>query len=342
MINNKTMKFAFSFTLVMILGLSSVCGQESSPQNQSFFNKKQPFAHTYSIVARDPETGEMAAAVQSHWFSVGSIVIWGKSGVGVVATQSFVNPAYGPEGLRLMESGRSAKEAMIILLADDEGKEVRQVAMLDNSGEVFSFTGKNCIDHAGNIIGDNYSVQANMMLTDKVPKAMSDAYKSADTLALAERVLAALKAAEAVGGDIRGKQSAALIVVSGEKDVPVWEDKLVDLRVDDHAEPLEELERLLRVHRAYEHMNQGDVELEHGNMEQAVEEYRAAMKMFPDNQEMKFWTAVTLIENGKVTEAKKLMNEVLNGENGENWKELLGRLPKVGLLQVSNYTKLIK
>lgn len=311
---------------------------------QKAYDNKEPLAHTYSIVARDPITGEMAAAVQSHWFSVGSIVIWGKSGVGVVATQSFVNPAYGPDGLDLMGKGKSAMEALEILVKKDEASNVRQLAFLDSNGGVVGYTGSSCIDHAGHIIGKNYSVQANMMLTDQVPKAMSEAYEANSHLPIAERVLEALKAAEAAGGDIRGRQSAALLVVSGKKGVPEWEDKLVQLRVDDHEVPLDELSRLLKVHRAYQHMNNGDLAVEHGDMEKAMDEYSTAQKMFPENQEMKFWTAVTLANNKQVEKASIILHDIYSKELGDNWKELLRRLPKVGLLNVteSELKKLLK
>jgi len=181
---------------------------------------KDQFAHTFSIVARDKVTGEMAVAVQSHWFSVGSIVSWGKSGVGVVATQSFVNPAYGPNGLKMIEDGKNAVETLEYLVSMDEGKDVRQVAMLDASGKVAAFTGEKCIVSASHIVGDNYSVQANMMLNDKVVPAMAKAFEESSDLPLAERVVKVLLAAQEAGGDIRGKQSAALVVVNNDIPLP--------------------------------------------------------------------------------------------------------------------------
>jgi len=294
---------------------------------------KDKFAHTFSIVARDPATGEMAVGVQSHWFSVGTIVAWGKSGVGVVATQSFVNPAYGPNGLQLMEAGITAKEAMDNLIAKDEGREVRQIAMLDNKGNVHAFTGEKCIASAGHFVGDKFSVQANMMLNEEVVPAMAKAYLKNAGLPLAERVLATLKAAQEAGGDIRGQQSAALIVVGGNKVSEPWKDKLVDLRVDDHKEPIQELERLLRVHRAYDFMNKGDLAVEHGDMKKAMEAYAAAQKLFPENLEMKYWTAVTMANNGQLDKALPVFKEIFTSD--PNWRELTRRLPKVGLLNLS-------
>ncbi len=298
-----------------------------------FFKKDAALAHTFSIVARDPVTGEMAVGVQSHWFSVGTAVPWGEAGVGVVATQSFVNKSYGIKGLALMKQGKTAPEALKELLALDSGREVRQVAMIDVNGNVNSFTGKNCIDHAGNITGKNYSVQSNMMLTDKVCAAMSKAFEASEGKPLAERVMMALEAAQAAGGDIRGKQSAAILVVAGKSNGQPWNEKLIDLRVDDNDKPLVELNRLLRLYRAYEHMDKGDLATEKNDMKLAMEEYGAAMKMFPKNLEMQYWTAITLATNKRVAEAAVILQQIYKQD--ANWRELTRRLPKVNLLPVS-------
>ena len=290
------------------------------------------FAHTFSIVARDTDTGEMGVAVQSHWFSVGTIVAWGEAGVGVVATQSFVNPAFGPDGIELMKQGMSADNVLDKLIGDDEGRDLRQLAVLDVNGNVKAYTGKNCIYGAGHIVGENYSVQANLMLNDKVWSAMSEAFENS-TGPLAERMVAALEAGENAGGDIRGKQSACLLIVRGEATGNLWVDRLIDLRVDDNPEPIEELKRLLKVHRAYEHMNNGDVAVEHGDMELAMREYMAAEEMFPDNEEMKYWHAVTLVNNGDLQNALPIFKEVFN--KNENWKTLTPRLLPTGLLKVN-------
>ncbi len=295
---------------------------------------KEKFAHTFSIVARDAATGEMAVGVQSHWFSVGSIVSWGQSGVGVVATQSFVNPAYGPDGLKLMADGKTAKEALDILVSKDEGKDFRQVAFLDLNGNVSAFTGKKCIVSAHHITGDNFSVQANMMLNDQVVPAMAKAFEEYKNLPLADRVVKVLLAAQKAGGDIRGKQSAALLVVNAKPAKNSWEDKKVNLRVDDHKEPLQELQRLLQVHKAYEHMNKGDLAVEVGNMVSALKEYGAAEKLFPENLEMKYWKAVALANNKKLEEALPIFKYIFDKDN--NWRELTKRLPKSGLLTITN------
>ncbi|MFO7574698.1 MAG: DUF1028 domain-containing protein [Bacteroidales bacterium] len=290
-------------------------------------------AHTFSIVARDTVTGEMAVGVQSHWFSVGTLVSWGKSGVGVVATQSFVNPALGPDGLNLMEEGKSAGVALKVLIEADEGREFRQVAFLDNKGSVSAWTGGKCIESAGHQTGNNYSVQANMMLNDRVVPAMARAFEENSHLPLAERVVKVLVAAQEAGGDIRGKQSAALIVVGGEPAAGPWLDKKVDLRIDDHSDPITELERLLKVHRAYEHMNAGDLAVEHNDMATAMREYEAAAAMFPENLEMKYWKAVAMANNNQVVESLPIFREIFRTDL--NWKELTRRLPAPGLLTVS-------
>jgi uncharacterized Ntn-hydrolase superfamily protein len=301
--------------------------------NAQYAGSLGPLAHTFSVVARDQATGEMAVAVQSHWFSVGTLVSWGKSGVGVVATQSFVNPAYGPEGLKLMESGVTATDALKKLIDADDGREFRQVAFLDTHGDVSAYTGRKCIVFGGNITGTNFSVQANMMMNDDVVPAMAKAFHDNPTLPLAERVLKTLQAAQEAGGDIRGKQSAVLIVVAGEKTDKPWLDKKIDLRVDDSTDPLNELDRLLRVHRAYEHMNNGDLAVEKKDMVTALSEYDAAAKMFPENLEMKFWKAVALANNNRVEEALPLFKEIFLIDM--KWKELTKRLPFSGLLTVS-------
>jgi uncharacterized Ntn-hydrolase superfamily protein len=295
---------------------------------------KEPLAHTYSIVARDKQTGEMGVAVQSHWFSVGTLVSWGEAGVGVVATQSFVNPAFGPNGLKHLKEGKSAKEALDILINSDDGRAVRQLAILDKNGNSAAYTGSRCIPFAGHIEGANYSVQANMMKSEKVWGAMEKAFLESDNLPLAERLLAAIEAAQAEGGDIRGKQSAAILVVRAKSTGNVWEDRLVDLRIDDHPNPIVEMKRLLKIHRAYEHMNKGDLEVENGNVGNAMIEYEAAEEMFPDNQEMKYWHAVSLANAGEMKEALIIFKEVFSKDI--NWQILTPRLIKPGLLIVGD------
>jgi uncharacterized Ntn-hydrolase superfamily protein len=285
--------------------------------------------HTFSIVCRDPATGELGVAVQSHWFSVGSIVAWAEAGVGAVATQSFVDPSYGKNGLDLMRGGKSAPDTLKELLAKDEGREVRQVAMIDAQGRVDAWTGKNDIQAAGHIVGKDFSVQANLMLNDKVWPAMARAFESTRG-DLAERMLAALDAAQAAGGDIRGRQSAAIIVVTGKPTGQAWKDRIFDLRVDDSPEPLQELRRLVRLQRAYNHMNAGDLAVEKKDNEGALREYGAAEKLVPNNAEMIYWHAVALVNMGRIDESLPLFRKVFAMD--PNWITLTPRLPKSGLL----------
>lgn len=290
--------------------------------------QKRP-VHTYSIVARDPATGQMGVAVQSNWFSVGTLVTWGEAGVGVVATQSFVDVSYGPLGLDLMRAGRTANQALASLLATDPGKDVRQVAMIDSKGNVATHTGEKCIQGAGHTAGKDYSVQANLMMNDRIWPAMAKGYEES-TGSLAERLLAALDAAQSAGGDIRGKQSAAILIVNANSTGKPWADRVMDLRIEDHPEPLAELRRLVNLHRAYQHMNSGDLAIEKNDIEAALREYRAAEAMFPNNLEMKFWHAVSLANAGRVEEALPIFRSVFAKDR--NWATLVQRLPRSGLL----------
>ena len=286
--------------------------------------------HTFSIVARDSATGEMGVAVQSHWFSVGPLVPWAEAGIGAVATQSFVDPAYGPLGLELMRSGKSAPQALTSLLASDPAPDVRQVAMIDAHGNVAAHTGGKCIQSAGHMTGEQFSVQANLMLNDRIWPAMAKAYRETKG-DLADRMLAALEAAQAAGGDIRGKQSAAIIIVKGTSTGQPWKDRIMDLRIDDAAEPLKELRRLIGVHRAYQHENAGDLAVEKNDVEGALREYSAAERMMPENIEMKYWHAVALVNVGRIDESLPLFKTIFAAD--PNWIELTPRLPKVELLK---------
>jgi uncharacterized Ntn-hydrolase superfamily protein len=319
----KTMKKLAIFIFLII----------SAPGFSQGVFSKEPLAHTYSIVAIDPETGDMGVAVQSHWFSVGTVVAWGEPGVGVVATQSFVNVSFGRRGLALLKSGMDPQDALDSLLKTDEGKDVRQVAILNSNGKVAVHTGKSCIKDAGHQKGMGYSVQANMMTNDKVWPAMSKAFENSKG-PLAERLLNALEAAQNAGGDIRGKQSAALYVFRAKPTGNEWEDKLVDLRIDDHADPIKELGRLLKTHRAYEHMNRGDLAVEKNDMKLAMEEYSAAEALFPQNEEMKFWHAVTLVNIGRIDESLPLFGQVFT--QNKSYKILLPRLIDSKLLTVDS------
>ena len=286
--------------------------------------------NTYSIAARDAASGELGVAVQSHWFSVGSLVCWAEAGVGAVATQSVVLVDYGPLGLERMRGGQSAREALSGMLADDEQRDVRQVGVVDARSGVSVHTGTRCIAHAGHIAGDGFCVQANMMASDLVWPAMAQRFKETPG-ALAERLLAALDAAQGVGGDVRGKQSAAMLIVGPGQLSKPWEGVRVDLRVEDHPEPLVELRRLFHLHAAYQHMNQGDELLAEERVEEALERYAEAARLAPQIAELPFWHAVTLADMDRLDEALPLFRDVFSRDR--NLATLVQRLPAAGLLK---------
>lgn len=315
-------------TLLTIVTTSSALRSAQEPSSRT--SRPGRPVHTFSIVARDPATGQLGVAVQSHWFSVGPIVPWIEAGVGAVATQSFVEPSYGPKALALMRAGKSAPDALKELIAKDEGRDLRQVAMIDAQGRADVWTGRKDIAAAGHIKGHDFSVQANMMLNDKVWPAMAEAFERSEQGDLADRMLAALDAAQTAGGDIRGRQSAALIVTTGKPTGDPWKDRIFDLRIDDHPEPLKELRRLVTLQRAYNHMNAGDLAVEKKDDEGALREYAAAEKIVPDNAEMVFWHAVALVNMKRVDESLPLFKRAFAMDR--NWIELARRLPKSGLL----------
>jgi uncharacterized Ntn-hydrolase superfamily protein len=275
---------------------------------------------TYSIVARDDDTGELGAAVQSHWFSVGSIVTWARPGVGAVATQSIAEPSYGPRLLDALAGGTEPATALTRLLADDGAAAYRQVAVIGPSGPPATHTGAGCIAFAGHAIGDDFSVQANMMASEDVWPDMARAFTHT-TGPLARRMLAALRAAEAAGGDARGKQSSALIVVPAEGEP--WR-ATVDLRVEDHPEPLDELERLLVLHDAYALATRGDDLTGEGRHADAGEAYRAAATLAPDNHELLFWAGLAEFGHGDRDIGLDQIRRAIAVQPG--WRELLGRL----------------
>lgn len=286
-------------------------------------------AHTYSIVAHDPLTGEFGAAVQSHWFSVGADVIWAEPGVGAVATQSFIEVSYGPNGLAMMREGTSAVDTLKSLLAVDEHEDVRQIGMIDANGGVANHTGSNAIIAHCDQLGENYSVQANLMEKDTVCAAMAKAFEATGG-DLAGRMMAALEAAQGEGGDIRGKQSAALLVVKGDKGTPVWKGRAFDLRIEDHATPITELKRLLHVARTYNKMTEGDDFMTEGKTNEALEAYAEAERMMPDNHEAIFWHAATLAAIDRVDESLPLFKKAFDMH--PLWRDLVPRLPHSGLL----------
>lgn len=287
-----------------------------------------PLAHTFSIVARDAKTGEMGVAVQSHYFSVGPVVPWAEAGVGAVATQSLVLIDYGPDGLALMKQGLTARQALDRLVAADTARAGRQVAMVDARGNVAAWTGPTCIPDAGYHTGDQYSVQANLMANDRVWPAMAKAYEAAKG-DLAERMLQALEAGQAAGGDIRGRQSAAILIVRAQSTGKPWADRVMDLRVEDSPEPIRELRRLVRLRRAYNFEDAGDNAISARDPEEALKMYEQAMKLAPDVVELQFWAAVSMYTNDREQEALALFHKVFARE--ARWVPLIPRLAQAGL-----------
>ena len=278
---------------------------------------------TYSIVARDLKTGEFGVAVQSHYFQVGPVVPWALAGVGAIATQSQVNVSYGPVGLEMLRAGMSAEQVLRALTTGDALPEVRQAAVVDRNGRVAAHTGSKCIPAAGHTLGDGYSCQANLMEKDTVWNAMARAYESTAG-PLAERLMAALEAAEAEGGDIRGKQSAAMLVVRGEPTGRSWDDRLIDLRVEDADEPLVELRRLLRIKRAYAADAEADELDEAGDAAAATAKRREALALAPDNVELRFWAGLAVAQSGDLDAGSKLIAEAVRKDR--RWLETIRRL----------------
>ena len=320
---------AIAFLAAAALAPATASAQEAPP--------RRPVS-TYSIVAVDSATGQLGAAVQSHWFGVGSIVTWAEPGVGAIATQSFVEPGYGPRGLHLMRTGIPAPAALAALLRADPDSQVRQVAMIDAAGGVAAHTGSRNIPAAGQYVGRGYSVQANLMRNDRVWPAMARAFEATPG-DLATRLLAALDAAEAAGGDIRGRQSAAIVVVSGSRDDHPWQ-RIFDLRVEDHPNPLAELRRLVTMARAYRAATDGDSFVTTGQIDSALAAYHRAAAILPDsatNGELAYWVGVTLADQGRVEESLPWFRRAFALDRG--WVELLHRLPAVGLLRADSTTR---
>lgn len=286
---------------------------------------------TFSIVAKDKKTGQLGVAVQSHWFSVGSVVSWARAGVGAVATQSMAEIGYGPLGLELMSSGKSASESLRALLRADQKSDTRQVAMVDREGKVATHTGSKCVPFAGHVLGNGFSCQANLMKNDTVWGKMADSFRENHAMELPERLVAALEAAQRAGGDVRGKQSAALLVVSPDVSPNSWSGRLVDLRVEDHRSPIPELKRLLRIQRGYEWANKGDELLNTGKFDQSLEAYQKASGFAPEIEELQFWQAVSLVQSDRLNDAKPIFRKVFR--KNKAWMQVVKSLPQVGMLR---------
>lgn len=326
--------FTRIFNRLSLLILIYILSQPVSVLGQ--YIKNEPFAHTFSIVAIDTETGDMGIAVQSHWFSVGNTVAWAEAGVGVIATQAVVNLDFGPQGLALLRTGMSADQVLDSLWKSDPGREMRQVAVLSLDGKLAVNTGKGCVGEAGHKKGATYSVQANTAESTQVWAAMGEAFEKKRG-ALAEKMIAALEAAQAMGGDIRGKQSASLLIVKGKATGKPWLDRKIDLRVDDHQTPIAELKRLYQVQSAYNSMNLGFHFLAKDELDAAGDHFNQAQKLYPENQEIMFWYAVELANKGALDRALPVFKTIFDKE--VTWKtKMLPRIVKAGVLQVSPET----
>lgn len=275
---------------------------------------------TYSIVARDPATGELGVAVHSHWFSTGSIVPWAEPGVGAVATQATADPSYGPNVLDLLRAGRNPKRALDELVHSDEGQAFRQVAVVDAHGKVAVHTGRRCIQFAGHEVGRGFVCAANMMRAEGVPQAMARAFTTA-LGDLTDRLLAALDAAEEVGGDVRGRQSAAMIVVRASDEQWI---RSLDLRVEDSAFPLVELRRLIRLRRAYDCSERADELTAQGRRQEAALMYRRSMEAAPENAELRFWGGLALVQLNERLAGLEAVKSAI--EENPGLGELLNRL----------------
>ena len=313
--------------VMFILGPRS-CFADSGHATLTIY--QQPVS-TYSIVAYDRDRNEMGVAVQSCYFVVGPTVIWTEPGVGVVATQAYVDIAYGPLGLELMRGGKTAPQALKALLAGDPGADMRQVAMIDKDGNVASYTGPRATPATGNLKGKNYSVQGNLLDNDGVWRSMAPAFEHSQG-SLARRMLAALKAAESHGGDLRCRQSAALKVVRIHPRGPAYRNVVVDLRVDDHPHPLKELERLLTIHEAMALVGQSGQALRKGDLETAEQLFRQAIQIVPDKKEWRFWHGLFLVMSGYEKEGVQWLKELVKEE--PQFFILWQRLPGTGPFKI--------
>ena len=281
---------------------------------------------TYSIVARDAKTGQLGVAVQSHYFSVGSVVTWARAGVGAVATQAMAEVSYGPLGLEEMASGKSAKEALEKLLKLDRKRETRQVAMVDRRGMVAAHTGSQCIPYAGDASGGGCSCQGNIMRSPKVWKEMGRAYGKNQDVPFPERLLSALEAGERAGGDARGKQSSAILVVDGRRRLAAWQGKVVELRVEDSPEPNAELKRLLRYQRGYEWVDKGDNYLSSKKYKDALKAYGEGLRLVPEVRELRYWVGLSMLKTKERPKGLKMLREVFREE--PEWAEITKRMAK--------------
>jgi uncharacterized Ntn-hydrolase superfamily protein len=289
--------------------------------------KKSPLVSTFSIVAFDPSTRELGVAVQSRYFSVGSVVPWAEAGVGAIATQSFVNVSYGPKGLELLKQGMPVDDVIDRLTKDDVGKDSRQLGVIDAKGNAAAFTGKKCLEWAGSKVGKNYSVQGNILASEDVVNRMAESFEFAKG-DLGSRLVAALEGGENAGGDARGRQSAALLVVRENRGRASYGDRYIDLRVEDHSNPIGELERLLDMHRVYSLIDESEEELTKNNFETALSTLKKAAALNPNVDDIHVDLGIINMKMGRKEEAIRAFEEALR--LNPKLKSLIKQLPKAG------------
>lgn len=296
---------------------------------------KPEFTHlvpTYSIVAYDFETCALGVAVQSRYFSVGSVVPWAEAGVGAIATQSFVNVSYGPRGLELLRKGLRAEEVVKSLIDGDDGRDYRQLGIVDAKGNAAAYTGAKCLEWAGSKTGKGYSVQGNILASGEVVRAMAEAYESTRG-SLAERLVAALEAGERAGGDARGRQSSALLVVKKGCGRGGYGDRLVDLRVEDHPDPVGELKRLLNLHKVYYLIDEAESRFTQGRLEEAVLQIEEALKIHPRCDDAYLDLGLIYLKAKKLEEAAEAFRKAI--EINPKMIAVVRQIPKLGLVDVS-------
>ena len=282
---------------------------------------------TYSIVARDPATGALGVAVQSHFFGVGPVVPWLRAGVGAVATQAAVNVSLGPRGVEMLAAGQPAEEVLRALVDSDPGRGERQLGVVDRAGRAAAYTGAACIADAGHLVGEGFAVQGNLLRSAAVWPAMAEAWVAGATLRFWERLLAVLDAGEAAGGDVRGRQSAALVIVDGTVRDATWDGTIMNVRVDDHPDPLVELRRLARMSEAYRIM--GELESANDDARPVDERYADARRLAPEAMELVFWRGVELGAGGDVAAARDELALCFAAD--PTWREALRRVAAAGL-----------
>jgi len=279
---------------------------------------------TFSLVARDPKTGNLAVAGGSHWFAYGTLVPFAKSGIGAIATQAECNLDFGPDGLKLLEKGFNAKQTLEKLIKSDKNKDIRQVLIIDNKGNTEIFTGKKCVKFAMQMNSKNIAIAGNMLANDKIVLKMFEFFKISK-LSFEEKIIKTLQLGDKSGGDIRGKKSCALQVVSKNEVEKIYQNYLYNLRIDDHTEPFKELERQFKIAKAYKFMTLGDNEFyENKNNEKAIKHYKNAYKLFPENPEILFWYTKLLNSIGKTKEVE--INRIKLRKINKMWDEYWERV----------------